>query len=60
MRLRRIGCVAWDALKQLGSPPMVGCILAVVVGLIRPVRDQLFAAQGKLLMIQVGGWVAVS
>jgi hypothetical protein len=34
---------------------MLGCMLAVVVGLIRPVRNQLFAPEGKLLMIQVRG-----
>ena len=45
--------VVWEVLRQLGSPPMVGCMVAVVVGLIRPLRDQLFAPEGKLLMLQV-------
>jgi hypothetical protein len=50
---RRVGQVAWNAVCQMGSPPMVGCILAVVVGLIRPVRDMMFAPAGQLLMLQV-------
>jgi len=49
---RAAGC-AGGVLSQLSSPPMVGCMLAVVVGLIRPLRDQLFAPEGKLLMLQV-------
>jgi hypothetical protein len=52
-RVRRVGQLFGSVLAQLASPPMVGCIVAVVVGLIRPVRDQLFAPEGKLLMIQV-------
>jgi hypothetical protein len=52
-RARRVGQVVGSVLAQLASPPMVGCMVAVVVGLIQPVRDQLFAPEGKLLMIQV-------
>lgn len=49
-----MGQVVWDVGCQLASPPMVGCMLAVVVGLTPPVRDQLFAPGGSLLMVQVG------
>lgn len=51
--LKRAAGIAWDVLLQLGSPPMVGCMLAVAVGLTPPVRDQLFAPEGHLLLIQV-------
>lgn len=54
-RWKKVREVAWSVTTQLGSPPMVGCMLAVAVGLIRPARDQLFAPEGKLLMIQVRG-----
>jgi hypothetical protein len=53
-----VGGVAWDLLSALASPPMVGCLLAVAVGMTRPLRDALFEPGGSLLMIQVsrGGW----
>lgn len=43
-----VGSFLW----ALTSPPMVGCLVAVAVGMAKPVRDQLFAPEGHLLMLQ--------
>eukprot|EP00878_Enallax_costatus_P025236 GHUV01026992.1.p1 GENE.GHUV01026992.1~~GHUV01026992.1.p1 ORF type:complete len:321 (-),score=90.15 GHUV01026992.1:340-1302(-) len=57
--MQRCWCCICTAAISLGrffwsqaSPPMVGCLLAIAVGMTKPVRDQLFAPEGHLLMLQ--------
>jgi hypothetical protein len=53
-RLHAAGAAAGGFLWSLASPPLVGCMLAVGVGMLLLLRNQLFSPEGHLLLIEVG------
>jgi hypothetical protein len=53
-RLHAAGAAAGGFVWSLASPPLVGCMLAVGVGMLPLLRHQLFSPQGHLLLVEVG------
>jgi hypothetical protein len=53
-RLHAAGAAAGGFVWSLTSPPLVGCMLAVGVGMLPLLRNQLFSPEGHLLLIEVG------
>jgi hypothetical protein len=52
-RLHAAGAAAGGFVWSLTSPPLVGCMLAVGVGMLPLLRNQLFSPAGHLLLVQV-------
>jgi hypothetical protein len=52
-RLQAAGAAAGGFVWSLTSPPLVGCMLAVGVGMLPLLRHQLFSPGGHLLLVQV-------
>jgi hypothetical protein len=52
-QLHAAGAAAGGFVWNLASPPLVGCMLAVGVGMLPLLRNQLFSPEGHLLLIEV-------
>ncbi|KAF6264393.1 membrane transport protein-domain-containing protein [Scenedesmus sp. NREL 46B-D3] len=51
-RLQAAGAAARGFVWALASPPLVGCMLAVAVGVLPLLRNQLFSPAGHLLLVK--------